>query len=787
NLHVPQTEEARAEADLLMRVENQIVSIRHGKPIVAGSMDNVSGMYFLTKKDSWLTKEEACRLLGRIGIRELPVPNKEGLYYGKDVFSSLLPKGFNLKFKNKLCRCKECPKERCPTEGFTVIEDGKLVAGAIESAAVTNRIIKELYVKFDPSVTRKFIDNVVRMATTAIMMKGLTTSVMDTYLPAEVKREINRILQSAEKRVDLLVEQYKSKKLERVPGKTARETLEDLSMTELERAREECTQVAREHYGENNSAIMMASIGARGSMIQVSQMASCLGQSSIRGQRILRGYRNKSLPHFVENEIGAKARGFVRSSFYDGLSPTEFYFHAMSGRDTLVDKGVRPARSGYMYRRLGNALVDVTVHADRSVRDAIGTVVQFRHGEDGTDPTWSYGDKPLDLQKYFPETKSERMDDKKAEMILDEYRTKLPLSIINSIREPLKRLEEEGGRNVMRQIAEDFESIQIEPGEPVGIIAAQSIGEPGTQMTLRTFHFAGVAELAIPTGLPRLIELVDVRREPKIPIMWVYLKPEFSASEEDIIKRAKELEELSAVAIARVDWTTAPRKVTVSFDHKLMQEENLNFQETVSKIEKNVRKTPKLDGHTLVFDLKSESFKNYRKFVTKLLDTKVKGTPGVKKAAVIKEKGQTLIQTEGINLEETLKVHWVDSERTTCNSVREIEKVLGIEAARNALLSDMKDVLETSDLTVNVRHIMLITDLMCVDGTVRAVGRQGISGLKSSVFARAAFEETVRHLLDAALKGQRDDLKGVTENIIIGQPIPVGTGTVNLLMKKTKE
>ncbi|MBI1974089.1 DNA-directed RNA polymerase subunit A' [Candidatus Micrarchaeota archaeon] len=785
NLHVPQTEEARIEAEVLMRVENQILSVRHGKPIISGSMDNVSGAYLMTAKGSWFTKEQACKLLARAGIHELPKPNKDGLYYGKELFSMLLPKDFSIQFKNKLCKCKEaCQKERCPTEGYTIIEDGKLVAGVIESTGLTNRILKELYMRYSPTITRDFIDRAIKITTTNIMLKGFTTSVMDTYLPDAPKKEVQKSLGAAEKRVEALVDKYLEGKLERVPGKNARETLEDLIMAELEKAREECTQITRSFYGEENNAVRMASIGARGSMIQVAQMASCLGQSAIRGQRMLRGYRTKSLPHFKEGDIGAPARGFVKSSFYDGLSPTEFFFHAMSGRDTLVDKGVRPARSGYMYRRLGNALVDIVLHNDSTVRDSAGTVVQFQYGEDGVDPTWCYGDKPLELNKYFHEKTGTTLDPKELEKILGEYQSKLPPSVLKAVHEQVKNCKPESARQILGQITNDYEKLKAVAGEPVGIVAAQSIGEPATQMTLRTFHFAGVAELAIPTGLPRFIELVDVRRVPKMPIMWVYLKPEFAATEEDIVRHAKELEEVRADIIARVDESQAPKKVSVSFDHKRMQEEGLKFEDIVKSIEKNTRKAAKLDGHTLILDVKSDNLRNYRRFVNRILDTKIKGVPGVRKAAVIQKGGSTIIQTEGINLADTLKLPWVDAERTTCNSVREIEEVLGIEAARNALLTDMKQVLDDNDLYVNVRHLMLIADLMCVDGMVRAVGRQGISGLKSSVFARAAFEETVRHLLDAALKGQRDELKGVTENIIVGQPISIGTGIVQLIMNK---
>jgi DNA-directed RNA polymerase subunit A" len=367
--------------------------------------------------------------------------------------------------------------------------------------------------------------------------------------------------------------------------------------------------------------------------------------------------------------------------------------------------------------------------------------------------------------------------------IFEKYAEILPKSVLDEVAEKTKDLKAEAVKKILDQVCEDFKAAQAEPGEAVGIVAAQSIGEPGTQMTMRTFHYAGVAELAVPQGLPRFIEIVDVRRTPTMPIMWIYLVE--GGDRDAIVKFAKGLEEVLVGKIAEVSEDFGKKKIIVKLDPKRLVEEGLDLDEVTKTIEKSIRKKADKDEEgSLVFEPKVATLRALRRYVTKIKETRVRGVSGIRKAAVTKKGEEFVIQTEGTNLREVLLLKEVDHKRTTCNNIKEIENVLGIEAARTALLNEAKRVLDDQGLNVNIRHLLLVADLMAVDGTIKAVGRQGISGEKSSVFARAAFEETVRHLLDAGLRGTRDDLRGVTENIIVGQPIPVGTGTVKLIMKR---
>ncbi|RLG21875.1 DNA-directed RNA polymerase subunit A' [Candidatus Micrarchaeota archaeon] len=405
NLHAIQNEEARAEAGALMLVEKHIVSIRHGNPLVTPNQDHVTGLYLLTRNNSWFTKEEAEYILSSIGEKKLPKPHENGMYHGRDIISLIIPSSISLEFENGLCLKKgECKKDK-NSEAYTVIKNGKLKRGVLERKALKNILIKEMFEREGPSVTREFIDKATRLGLATLMIEGFSSSISDSDLDEDTKKKIKEILDEAEMKTEILIEKYKKGELERVPGKTLRESLEDLIMIELTKARIKVGRIVEKALGYGNHLVIMGRVSGRGSVINLTQTSGCIGQTALRGKRLLRGYRNKILPHFKEGDISARARGFIRSSFKDGLSPTEYFFHAMSGRDSLVDKGIRTAISGYMQRRLINALLDISLKADGTVRDSAGNLIQVKYGEDGISPMKCKGGKAIDIDKIIEETK----------------------------------------------------------------------------------------------------------------------------------------------------------------------------------------------------------------------------------------------------------------------------------------------------------------------------------------------------------------------------------------------
>jgi DNA-directed RNA polymerase subunit A" len=338
---------------------------------------------------------------------------------------------------------------------------------------------------------------------------------------------------------------------------------------------------------------------------------------------------------------------------------------------------------------------------------------------------------------------------------------------------------------IVKDVRTTFENALIEPGEAVGTIAAQSIGEPGTQMTLKTFHFAGVAEFNVTQGLPRLIEIVDARRNPSTPMTEVYLDEEHRSDVERAKSVARKIELTLVESIAsnvRIDLSEM--QIIIEIDLDLLSDKGLTIDHVSQTISKGRKVEVKTEGNLIYVNPKLDSIKDLQKVTSKIRQMPVKGLMNIKRTQISKdpENNEYVIYTEGTDFVKTLRIPGVDQTRIYTNHTYEIAETLGIEAARNALIKESVDVLKVQGLDVDLRHITLVADLMTGNGDVRQIGRHGISGEKDSVLARASFEITVKHLLEACLTGEMDPLKGIAENVIVGQVIPLGTGSIDLMM-----
>ncbi len=322
-----------------------------------------------------------------------------------------------------------------------------------------------------------------------------------------------------------------------------------------------------------------------------------------------------------------------------------------------------------------------------------------------------------------------------------------------------------------KEFLKEYQKALITPGEAVGTVAAQSIGEPGTQMTLRTFHYAGVVELSVPLGLPRLIEIIDAKRTPKNAITMVYLDEKHNKTKKTADEIASKLREVMLRDVATIRIDPVKNRIKIKTDD----------QDAAEFIESFENVTKKGDTYTIESETPAEVNKNKNKLNRK----KIRGVKEISRAFIRKKDEEYIIYAEGSNLKGLLEVEGIDSRRITTNDIYQIAATFGIEAGRNAIINEAVAVLADQDLQVDIRHIMLVADRMTATGSIQAVGRQGISGKKGSVLARAAFEETEKHILNAALHSEIDPLAGVAENIIVGQPIPVGTGTVELAAAPT--
>ncbi len=406
NLHIPQTEEARAEAAILVAVEENILSPRFGGPIIGGIHDHISGIFLLTNQKRWFTKSEALYLLKNIDVERLPEAGMEKdnvpLWSNKQVFSTILPQELNMVFKASSCQnCETCKREVCERDAYVRIIDGKLESGTIDKKAIgafDGQIVHRIIRQYGMKRAAEFIDDITHLAIRSIMLDGFSFGIDDEDLSRTEYGQIDEVLSNAVLDVQRRINIYEDGQLEPMPGRTPDETLEMQIMQVLGKARDRTGEIAGRHLGLGNSAVVMAVSGARGSMLNLTQMAGCVGQQSVRGERIMRGYDERTLPHFKKGDRGSDAHGFIKHSYKGGLNPTEFFFHAIGGREGLVDTAVRTSQSGYLQRRMINALQDLKVAYDGTVRTTGGRIIQFRYGEDGTDPMKSSFGDPVDVK-----------------------------------------------------------------------------------------------------------------------------------------------------------------------------------------------------------------------------------------------------------------------------------------------------------------------------------------------------------------------------------------------------
>jgi len=618
-------------------------------------------------------------------------------------------------------------------------------------------------------------------------MRGFSYTYEQLVLSPRARNRMAKTMERIQKKIDEHIANFQNGTLPRLPGQTLEESFEIYVMHELAVARDESGKIADEDFTLENAGIVMTRTGARGSSLNIGQMAACVGQQSVRGKRILRGYSGRALPHFKENDPLPRARGFVYNSYQSGLDAIEFFFHAMGGREGLVDTAVRTQQSGYMQRRLINALEHIRLEYDSTVRDSAGDIIQFRYGEDGVDPAKSDHGKAVNVSRLIDQIKigQEKGEVASAEEIkkqLKKVELQLTPILMNQLKQNFAKgkLTAKSVEKATSSTADQYKRALMEPGEAVGIVAAQSIGEPGTQMTLRTFHYAGVKEQNVTLGLPRLIEIVDARRIPSTPIMTIYLMPEHAKSKEGAVEIARNIIYTSVENLASAIYEDPVREeIIIELNKSMMDDRGITMDLLNERLQLQNATVTVTDSTVEIKPKKAEQLK---RMLGKIPGFQVKGVPDIKRVLVTEESGEWVIRTDGSNLSKVLEVEGVDTSRTTTNNIHEIAKTLGVEASRNALVHEAKGVLEDQGLDVDVRHVMLVADMMTTTGDVQQIGRHGISGKKASVLARAAFEITVPNIIEAAVKGESDPLAGVTENVIVGQSIPIGTGLVELYM-----
>jgi DNA-directed RNA polymerase subunit A' len=690
NIHSPQNEEALSEAKVLLDINSNIISSKNNTNLVGTIADAVTGAHLLGK--AILSKSDADQLLFSANILN-GVSKKE--ISGNDVFAQVIPKGSSASVPSIITGDK--------TFGA---EDGELVK-VIDKESGREIAVDSIYKAF--TLGTKHLSNI-----------GYTLSLHDLDVPEKVKEATKDIVAKAEKKTQEVIDEFKAGNLEALPGKSAEETMETRVMQILNGVRTDVSDVVKQHFPVDANIQKMIKSGSGGSMLNVTQMGCVVGQQSLWSKRISFGYNDRTLSFFKKKDLSPESRGFIKSSFLGGLKPSEFFFGAITGRDSLMDTALRTPKSGYLYRRLVSALQDLKVEYDGTVRDASENIVQFIYGGDGKDVS-----------------KLHLKDDK------------------------------------------------VSPGEAVGVVTAQSFGEASTQMVLNVFHHAGVAQMQVTLGLPRLIEILDARKLPSTPMMRVYLDKS-SNNEKDAKVIAEKIKEVKLGELAsEVNLDFGNKKIIVELDNKSLRNAHVGAQTVADRLNEKKKLKVNLNGNSVTISVPDLGFKEMYKLKTKLMDSVVAGIKGIPQVVISKDDRDFVILTSGSNLKEIMEMKGVNVDKVFSNDIHDVKNVLGIEAARQTIVDEIKNVIETQGLDINERHLSLVADAMCSSGTVKGVTRMGIITDKASILARATFETPDKQFVNATITGANDELNSVIENILLNQPIPVGTGLPGLLVKVT--
>jgi DNA-directed RNA polymerase subunit A' len=698
NIHSPQTEEARAEARILLDVKKNLISPKNNTNLIGCTGDAVTGGYLLGLGE--FPKDFADDLLYKCGIiNNISTKRISGI----DIFSHVLPKKIN--FENDSIK----------------IQDGKIIKGKIDRTIFSDEdgeLIKVLDRELGRDETFRTIKNAYTLGTRYLTNRGITISVGDLSVSQKVLDEKDKIIKNAEKRTEEVIESYNNRTLEIIPGKTREESRELKILQILNEVRSKISEVVKEEFPEENPVSYMIKSGSVGNILNITQMACSVGQQDLEGKRIDIGFNERTLSTFRKGDLSPKAKGFIHSSFMQGLKPEEFFFQAMTGRSSLMDTALRTPKSGYLYRRLASALQDLRQEYDGTIRNSNGNVIQFEYGGDG-----------LDVSKLHL-----------------------------------------GGK--------------LEPGEAIGIVTAQSFGEPSTQMVLRTFHFAGVSEMQVTQGLPRLIEIFDARKKPTSPKMEIYLHKDFN-NEKDAKVLAEKIKEVKIEELAsEIKLNFSDKIIEIVLDKERLKTVHTSADKVKDKL-KDLGYKVRERTDSIVIDSSESSFREIYQLKEKLKRTIISGVKGVSQILIVKRGKDFVIMTLGTNLSEILKMKEVDAERILSNDPYEIASVFGIEAARKLIINEIHEVLNNQGLDIDIRHLKLVADAMTNTGLVSGVTRMGIISQKSSILARATFETPVKQFVNATIKGSKDKLASVVENIILNQPVPVGTGLPGLFVKVT--
>ena len=1099
NLHVPQTEEARTEAKQLMGVKHNIVTPKNGEPIISAIQDFITAAFLLSSLDNFYDKKTfvttCLGMLAECTTFDLPPPTvikPQMLWTGKQVFNVLMrPSKKDPVRVNLDAKCRDFKEHYSgkfshrdlQSDSFLCIRNSEIMCGRMDKSTVgggkKDSLFYIMYRDYGPDASATGMNRLSKLCARWLSNEGFSVGISDVTPPSMLQQEKDDRVVKAFAECTTFVKQSKAGQLKRLPGQDDAGTLETSQVTALSKVRTEVAESLVKQLSKRNSPMVMATSGSKGSNVNVAQMAALLGQQDIEGKRVADGFQDRTLPHFAKHERSPPSKGFVSNSFFSGLKPHEFLFHAVGGRVGLVDTAVKTAETGYMSRRLMKSLEDLSTKYDRTVRNSTGSIVQFLFGDDELDPldmeaaakpvnfertfahieatTFSMGDAGLSNEQIstvlkeilslkrqalvrkdlhgvelpvandeleWTREKEKYADDKesardflqsitnfvmgkanefehvrleKSHFTLPELfnaptqatrgtkrktaepedstpapasgarrstrngagetpqsKTATPKStggkkrkvaattnpdLVRSQAQPstkdrfelTSKLSEMTLRTFIKTCLDKYERAKVEPGHAVGAVGAQSIGEPGTQMTLKTFHFAGVAGMSLTAGVPRIKEIINASKDISTPVITVRLERRSDLSIPESLARIVK----GRIEALRLEDVTEHIQITHSLDRpscliiKVSREtiDELGLDITLLEICDQIRKHRRFKGADLRLAVRSgneirlstdKPLKSGRSAASKdesstkdnllrlhylkrfLPAIQILGHPQCTRAVVMAEDDPRAAEVEakqaelrvsqpvqvtieptvidaadvdkaiepsadlepevkqedeatastskksarsrgkrpakditmsdeppvkveddepapaahaatdalelskqdildsqkkqppkttqmhrllisGYGLRYCMNTPGVDPYHTSTNSIVETLQVLGIEAARSKIISEIQEV--TKDLSIDPRHMALLADVMTYKGEVLGITRFGLAKMRDSVLQLASFEKTADHVFEAGVVGKEDEVKGVSECVIVGKTMGVGTGSVEVVRR----
>ena len=936
NAHIPQSYESATELAEIAAVPHQIVTPRHAKPVIGIVQDTLVGSYRITRPHVGFNRREFMNMMmwNRRFEGIVPKPaselNGQFRFSGQQILSQLLPP-INIEMGNGMY--KDDTKKK---ENYIKIREGVIEQGIFDKdvfSKPSKGIIHVAFKDYGPTETVNFIDSMQNTIEQFLVYNGFSVGISDLIADEKTRKDMEEVVQKRKAAIENILLQIHMDLFDNNTGKSNRQEFEDKVFTELNKATEEAGKIGLGSLSDENRLVAMVRAGSKGSNINIAQMMACVGQQAPEGKRIPYGFTDRTLPHYKKYDDGAEARGFVESSFIEGLTPQEFFFHAMSGREGLIDTAVKTADTGYIQRQLVKAMEDLVVQYDGTVRDSRMNITQFYYGEDGINATkiesanlglaklsqeeilQQYGMKTADVAGVLDPTamrgEDEELLETFAKQILEDQRmlvegiqrskqdaplfssvnlervinnvaisfrlsqeTKTdltPLYVLQGIERLIQRtqahhklwaallrfmlaphkliIKERFTKKAFDTLCEMIivKNMQswVVPGEQVGIIAAQSIGEPSTQMTLNTFHLAGVASKSnVTRGVPRLKELLKVTQNPKATSLTIYLKPEFRGSKDKARQVAQDLELtlLKDITVKTAVYYDPNDDQTVIEDdaelikfYKLFEADEEPTEGEATKWsawllrfemdrERMFRKNISMDDvayvlrtkfgealHLVYSDYNSnklimrmrlpdemkgslDDMVSLKKFQNRILNGIVfRGVPGIK-SITFREDKDMLEMVDGSYKQVTQYI--LDTDGSNYLQVMN-HPYVNASKLSSSHVHDIFDILGIeatralllNEITtlfeeagVNNRHLGLLCDVMTRAGRLMPSDRHGINKTDIGPIAKASFEETEKILLNAALFGEMDPVTGVSANIMTGQPIRGGTSFFNVLL-----